>query len=241
MIVCSNCGVALEDNMNYCPLCGQPVERGTLPEQPPVEIANSNESALKYASGHKLNKLQKRKLIWEVASLILLSGIVVVTLLNLILQQTISWAAYPIVLGLSLFAYFSLFTLWVRKRWLKLGVSFGISVVMLFAIDAIQGGIQWAGPVAMPLLAAAYLIGTTIYLFSRHTKYYGFLLIANGFIGIAGFTLLIEGLLSWYRTQTISLEWSLILLISVIPVASMLYYIHFRLKKQPDLRKFFHI
>lgn len=240
MTVCKNCGVELQDNMNFCPLCGYPVQKNVYPERP-VEIQSSTESPNNGLQVSKLNKLQKRKLIWEVASLILVSGTLVVVLLNFILHQTISWASYPIVFGLSLFAAISVFTFWHKNRWLQLIGTFTIIFITLLTIDLIQNGLQWFFPVALPLLAAAYLIGTGIYAITRTVRIYGFLLIADAFIGLAALAMLTEGLLSWYNTHTLNLEWSIIFSISVIPVASILFYIHFRLKKQPDLKKIFHI
>lgn len=239
MIICQNCGVELESNMNFCPLCGYPAETDASPEHEPVHITNKTDARPTYVG--RLNRPQKRKLVWEVASLILLSGVAVVTLINLILDQAITWAAYPILFSLILYGYITAFYFFTKKRWRLLASTFGITLIMLFFIDYMHNNLQWFLSIAFPLLVAAYGIGISVYFFTRAVKFYGFLLIANIFISIGGWTLLLEALLSYKQTQQINLEWSLILLISIIPVAAILYYIHFRLKKNPDLRKFFHI
>ena len=105
MTVCENCGVELERNMNYCPLCGHPVKKGPIPVREPVRIKYNKDFQGSYSGLTHLNKAQRRKLVWEVSSIILLPGVLGVTLLNLIFNQGLTWSAYPIILGLSIFGY----------------------------------------------------------------------------------------------------------------------------------------
>ena len=241
MRICQNCGVELEDNMNYCPLCGHPVERESSPSGKHVEITANRESQKTAPDISRLNTLQMNKLIWEVSSIILLSGTIVVILLNLILNAKISWSVYPIIFGLSIFAYISVFTLWQKKTWTQIFGSLAITLLMLFFIDLANNTLQWFIPVALPLVVALYTIGVAIYIFSTKTKPRGFILIAYIFTGIAILMMVLEALLSYYQFNSINMEWSIIVLISIIPVAAILFYIHFRLKKNPDLKKIFHI
>ena len=112
---------------------------------------------------------------------------------------------------------------------------------MLLFIDLAYQGLQWWLEVAMPLLVGTCLIGTSLYAIGRKVRYYGFNLMAYIFIGLALLMMLIEGVVSFYQLHDIHLEWSVIVLISVVPVSSVLFYVHFRLRKNPDLKKFFHI
>jgi hypothetical protein len=241
MTICQHCGVELEENMNYCPLCGQPVEPENSPATGPVRIRTREDLHKRYSRISQLNTSQKRKLIWEVSSIVLLSGILGVMLLNLIFNQSLSWAVYPLVLGLSVFAYITLFIYWTGKRWKKVSGSFVVTFLMLFFIDYASRGIDWALFVALPLLVGICIIGMGLYLVARQVKYYGFNLLAYVFLGLAVFLMLLEGTLSYYHQQALTLDWSIIVLISFLPVDAVLFYIHFRLKKNPDLKKFFHI
>src|SRR6056297_2475975 len=115
MSKCTHCGVELEANMNFCPLCGHPVEKESTPVHEPVHISGGAAPQKRYISMGQLNRPQKRKVMWEVLSLIVLSGIVGVVLLNLIFNQSITWSIYPLVLGLGIFGYASVFTFWYDK------------------------------------------------------------------------------------------------------------------------------
>jgi len=241
MITCQHCGVELEENMNYCPLCGQPVDKEKAPTTGPVRIRTREDLHKRYSRISQLNITQKRKLIWEVTSIVLLSGILGVMLLNLIFNQSLTWSVYPLVLGLSVFAYITLFFYWTGRRWKKVIWSFPVTFLMLFFIDYVSLGIDWALLVALPLLVGIYGVGMALYLAARQVKYYGFNLLAYVFLGLAVWLMLLEGTLSYYHHQALMLDWSIIVLISFLPVDAVLFYIHFRLKKNPDLKKFFHI
>jgi len=241
MIKCVHCGVELEENMNYCPLCGHPVEKGSVPVREPVHIMGEQSRPKRYFSLGQLNRPQKRKLIWEVLSLIVLSGVTGVVLLNLIFNQAVTWAIYPLVVGLGVFGYASVFTFWYEKSWRQLLGDLSITLVVLFFVDFSDGMLQWALPVAFPILLGSCLVGVVLYFIARRCRYYGFDMMAYVFVGVAVLMVLIEAVLSLYHTHAFHLDWSIIVLISVIPVDAVLLYIHFRLKKNPDLRKFFHI
>lgn len=241
MIKCTHCGVELEENMNYCPLCGQPVEKESMPVHEPVHIKGGQNTQRRYISMGQLNRPQKRKVMWEVLSLIVLSGVLGVVLLNLIFNQRITWSVYPLVLGLGIFGYASVFTFWYDKGWQQLLGDMAITFVVLFFLDFTDGLLQWVLPLAFPMLVGTLAVGLGLYFIARRSRYYGFDLMAYVFVGLAVLMLLLEGVLSFYHTHGLHLDWSIIVLISVIPVDAVLLYIHFRLRKNPDLKKFFHI
>jgi len=241
MIKCEHCGVELERNMNFCPLCGHPVGKDPMPLHEPVKVTGSYGRSGSYKGIAQLNRSQKRKLIWEVASIVLLSGIGGVTLLNLIFSRSLTWALYPIVLGLSVFLYITVFSRWSAHPWRQVIGTFFITFFMLFFIDYVHQGLQWALTVAFPLLLGSWAAGIVLYTTARRIRYYGFNLIAYVFVALAMLMMLLEGVLSYYQYHAVHLEWSIIVMISVIPVIAVLLYIHFRLRKNPDLRKFFHI
>ena len=74
MITCQQCGVELEINMNFCPLCGHPVEKGPIPVREPVSIKYDEDFQGSYSGLNHLNKAQRRKLFWEVTSLFFFPG-----------------------------------------------------------------------------------------------------------------------------------------------------------------------
>ncbi len=240
-MICKNCGVELEEHMNYCPLCGHPVEKGPMKSPEPVKVEGETGENRTYSRMWQLNIMQKRKLIWEVITLVVLSGILAVTLLNFIFDQSITWSVYPLIFGLGIFAYASAFTFLYGKRWWQTLSSLMITFLILFFADYADARIEWAFDLALPLELALYITGLVLYFAARKSQHLGFNLIAYVFIAMAFLLIMIEGILSLHRHQYLALDWSLIVLISVIPVAAVLLYIHFRLRTNPDLKKFFHI
>jgi len=162
--------------------------------------------------------------------------------LAIVKRETNSWKWPMIQLGfMSVFAYITLIIYWTGKRWKKILGSFVVTFLMLFFIDFVAQGIDWALLVALPLLLGTYGIGLALYLVAHRMKYYGFNLLAYLFLGLAVLLMLLEGTLSYYHHNALMLDWSIIVLISFLPVDAVLFYIHFRLKKNPDLKKIFHI
>jgi len=66
-------------------------------------------------------------------------------------------------------------------------------------------------------------------------------LIAYVLLAIAMTGICTEGILSLNMHNALTLHWSLILLVCMVPISAILLFIHFRLKKATDLRKFFNL
>ena len=60
-------------------------------------------------------------------------------------------------------------------------------------------------------------------------------------LGIGIFTMGIEWTVDWYLFRAVSLSWSGLALVSVCPVAIILLFVHYRLRKYVDLKRFFHL
>ena len=75
----------------------------------------------------------------------------------------------------------------------------------------------------------------------KKSRQKGVNLIAYVLIAIAITGIATEGILSLYVNNTLTLHWSLILLVCMVAISAILLFIHFRLKKATDLRKFFNL
>jgi uncharacterized protein YybS (DUF2232 family) len=112
---------------------------------------------------------------------------------------------------------------------------------LLVLFDLYNNDIGWGTHLGIPLLFSFYLVLTFITVLFKYARQKGFNLVAWLFLGAGVLTLCIEGILSDYFKDRITLHWSLIVMVCIIPVAGMLFYIHYRLKKGIELRQFFHI
>ena len=130
MNICNYCGVELESNMEFCPLCGLSVHEESVSS----EEVKPEKSLLRdkiFYDYRSLTLRQKYKLFWEISGIIFVSGILATMIINLIMSKNISWAKYNLIISLVLFANFSLFTFYSNRPLLLLSGSF-LSVSAFF-------------------------------------------------------------------------------------------------------------
>jgi hypothetical protein len=235
MIICKNCGVELEPDMQYCPLCQEPIG-----EEPNNTRSGRGSGEIIAKDSRKMTQPQ-RKITWEIASIIILLIIMVTSLLNFIINRQISWASYPIALCLVLFSYVSVFAFIHRNREIQIGYVFIMSSLLLLLFDFMSQGLSWSIWLAIPLLFLFNSLLITMMLVFRYTKRRGINLIAFSFLAAALLSLGTEALLDLYLFGSIHLVWSLIVLGCVLPIVTVLLFMHFRLKIGNDLNKTFHI
>jgi hypothetical protein len=93
----------------------------------------------------------------------------------------------------------------------------------------------------IPLLFCIYLIILIVAQLIIKSRQKGINLIAYILLAIAVTGICTEGILSLSMDGKLILHWSLILLVCMAAVSAILLFIHFRLRKATDLRKFFHL
>ncbi|MCF6407124.1 DUF6320 domain-containing protein [Chitinophaga filiformis] len=231
---CKNCGVELEPDMQICPLCGL-----SLNEQDGIPDAPTSEKPAAYPE-LALNQRQ-RKFTWEIISIILGSGILAAFTVNFILNHGITWSEYIIAVGLIIFCYASVLSLWKKSILPKLACGFFLSSICLLGLDRITGDISWSLRLAVPLLLCLNMI-TLIYIkVVRLAAYKGINLIAYAFLAAAVMCLCTENILSLFSNGAWRLSWSLIVSACVLPVVVVLLFVHFRLRKGRNLGRTFHV
>jgi hypothetical protein len=231
---CKNCGVELEEDMLVCPLCGEPVN------------ASVKETALSPGYGDLIFKYKKmsrpqKKFTWEIVSIILLSAAVTTFIVNFIISHQITWSEYPIAIDLTIFCYVSLFAFYNQSTLIQMTGGLILSSLCLLALDALTGGIQWSAALGIPLLFASNGIIALLLIVIRRSKVKGFNLIGYAFLGAAALCVLIDGIISKFKTGLFQMKWSVIVTACTIPVVVVLLFVHFRLKKGRSLKKTFHI
>jgi hypothetical protein len=234
---CKNCGVELEENMQQCPLCGEPAVGDSRSSE--SENISDNRST-KSSFVHKMSEPQ-RKLTWEIVSITLLSGAIATFSVDFIINKRMSWSEYPVAICLVIFCYVSFFAFSNRNILIKLTAGLILSCVCLLILDFFTSGIHWSIALGIPLLFTSNLVVFIFIALIRKSKYKGINLIAYGFLGSALVCIFIEGVLSHFTNQSIQLHWSIIVTSCIIPVVIVLLFVHFRLKKGRSLEKTFHI
>ena len=232
MIICINCGVELDDRLRICPLCGKDPENKI--EQEPVSDDYPSDII-------QLQKKENRRYLWELSGVMAFSGIAVCTILDLLTGKGQNWSLFSdvsittawIILTLYMFAY---------KRTLAL-VTLQMLVILaaLFFIDLLATGREWFFPVGLPLTVAAFIAAGTVIFLYRVVHLKGLNIIASAFIALSGYCIVTEIVFDIYKNGLLDLQWSLIVAVSVLPVALLLFFFHYRLKKGNRLDSFFHI
>lgn len=241
MTTCSNCGVQLEDNMNFCPLCGEPNIDESTENIEYIKLRKQKQEEKMMTSFQKLSGKQKRKLFWEISGILLVSGILISLVIDLLDGHGLSWSVYSMSICAVLFINITLFSFWYRKIILSFAGSFISTTALLVLLDIFNNNIGWGVKFGVPLLLFAYLIVFGLVMIIRNAKEKELNLITYSLIASGLISICVEGMISIYQEGTLKLYWSLIVIICVLPVSSILLYIQYRLKKGTDLKRFFHI
>lgn len=235
---CSKCGVELDENMEFCPLCGTP---SGISESNSVITPNEEPQNAFLKQFMPLSSKQKIRLTWELISLLLLSGIIVTFLIDFFHDEYITWSLYPIVCLVATWIYVSLFSFCLKRPVLFLGGFLINTIMLLLAIDAFDKKLTWFLPVGLPI-AVAFIANISIFLlFLNLTKKRGLNLWAILLLIIALFCICVELIIKVNLHYTLNLTWSAIVFTSVLPVCIFLFFIHYRLGKNIDLKKIFHL
>ncbi|KAA5538942.1 DUF6320 domain-containing protein [Adhaeribacter rhizoryzae] len=235
-IICDQCGVELESEMLVCPLCNNPVSTNLTKQNSEVEVSSM---PLPFGS-KKMNQPQK-KITWEVVSIVLCCAIIATSTINLIINNKISWAEYPVAICLIIFSYISVFAFLAQRTIIQVLVSFLVAAAALFLLDLLTNGLNWAPALAIPILLAFNLILIGLLVVFRSSSEKGVNLIGYSFLGAALLCICIEVFLDFYLNKPFRLWWSVIVGLSVLPVSLVLLLMHYRYKRGRDLGKTFHI
>jgi len=241
MTYCKNCGVELDENMNFCPLCGEPLPGEVLVQEEHREFRRLKQEGKIISDYKKLTQIQKRKLFWELSAIILISGIIVSFIIDLVLNKNITWSKYTITVCLVVFINVTFLAFWQKKIFLLFTGSFISTSIMLMLLELYNRNISWSITLGVPLLFAAYLITFVLIILIKISRQRGLNIITYSLVAMGLLTICIEGIISLNTTNRLALQWSLIVLACIIPVSAILLFIHYRLKKATDLKRFFHI
>jgi hypothetical protein len=233
--------VEVEENANFCSLCGEPLLENTAGNETFVKSGKLRREEKLLTDYQQLTGYQKRKIFWQISGLILISGIIITLLIDYIANSNITWSKYPATVSLVLFINFTLNTFLRKKSMLMLALSF-LSVTGLFILfDVYAGDTGWQIKLGIPIILGAYLTVFSLIFLIRKAKQKGLNIIAYSLVAAGVLNICIEGIISIYFRSSVYFGWSLIVMVSVVFIAIPLFYIHYRLKKATDLKRFFHI
>ncbi|MGM0622296.1 MAG: DUF6320 domain-containing protein [Bacteroidota bacterium] len=241
MVQCPNCGVEVDKNANFCSLCGEPLLENTDDNEAFIKSGKLRREEKLLTEYQQLTGFQKRKIFWQISGLIFISGMIITLLIDFVGNQSITWSKYPASVSLVLFINFTLNTFLREKIILMATLSF-LSLIALFMLfDIFAGDTGWEIKLGIPIVLIAYITVFILIFLVRKAKQKGLNVIAYSMIAAGVLCICTEGMISVYSQNTVYFGWSLIVMVSVFFIAIPLFFIHYRLKKATDLKRFFHI
>jgi hypothetical protein len=232
MAICVNCGVEIDDALTTCPLCGKN----------PREYSLKAESSFSYPSGIvSLHRKEIRRSLWELSCIIAFSVIAVCSVVNLIFEKRLTWSLLSDATMVGVWIILTLI-LHFYKRTIVIIPGLVLTILAdMYLIDLITGGRDWFFEAGLPIVISVITAVIIIILLYKIANFKGLNIIAAALVVISGFCVLTEMILDWYNKGLIDLRWSLIVAVSVFPVASLLLFYHYRLKKGDMLERYLHI
>jgi hypothetical protein len=234
MPYCSDCGVEVEEYVEVCPLCATPIRNGgdakAKLEKYPDRPVTENRSGI------------FRLLAWETVSVFLLTASFIVVFTNLLIDFSITWAWYPL-------ASFTLAWLLVTFPLLLYGKPVPISVFSVAAILAFlafvdfidNGSIDWFYYIALPIAVVIGIVTILVIFLSSKAKKKGANIAAFILFGVGVVILGLDAIIGFALYRTIGLGWSYFVIIPIVFIALFLLYIHHRLLREVNLKKWFQI
>lgn len=241
MIFCEKCSVELEETTLFCPLCGENKAGEGSNKKGVVGSGETIATKRQLTDFKELNQVQRRRLFWQLSGIILISGIIVTLIINLIINRGITWSKYSMSACLVLFLDITLVA-FSRKKTIAIMIGSFLSIsILLILYDTFNNNIGWSITLGIPLVLSIHAVVFILMSLIKSSKQRGFNLIAYVLIATGILSICIEGIISQQLYSRISLQWSIITLLSVLPVSIFLLFVHYRLRRGTDLKRFFHI
>ncbi|MBN1985724.1 MAG: zinc-ribbon domain-containing protein, partial [Prolixibacteraceae bacterium] len=190
MVQCPNCGVEAEENANFCSLCGEPLLENTADNGAFIKSGKLRKEEKLLTDYQQLTGFQKRKILWQISGLILISGMIVILLIDFIENRTITWSKYPATISVVLFINFTLNTFLRKKITLMVVLSFLSVTGLFFLFDFYAGDTGWEIKLGIPILLAAYLTVFVLIYLVQKAKQKG--------LNIIAYSMVAAGLLCFY-------------------------------------------
>jgi len=237
MAICKKCGVEVDDSALKCPLCGRDLSGDQ------IETEQTNRQIMpEFADEIRpLNPKQRARLVWEISTLIFVSAVVVVLFVDIIGNRRISWSIYPIIVTGCVWILSSLISFFYKRPLVLFFGAYADVLVFLFLIDIASKRLPWFVQLGLPISSCFFLLLGILCFAGQRLKRRGLNVPALILFSIGLFIVGIEATLDWYLFRLVSLSWSALVLVSVSPIAGILLFVHYRLRKYVDLKRFFHL
>lgn len=231
---CNACGIMTREERDTCPLCGTPfAESDAHPEEGMRRPSPSTEDLP--ASGNA-------SIVLPLVTVFSLMTGMVVAAVDLLVTGGITWSRYPLVSILFVWSL-TLSAAALHKRPLLFSGSIPVAAsAFLLVLDLLDdGALSWSLRLGLPLVlvSALALVGLTAFIIKG--KHHGYLVLGTILVIVAFVTTAVNLITNRYLGVPRILDWALIVDAIALPLSWFFFYLHFGLKKELHLEKFFHL
>jgi hypothetical protein len=234
MSLCLNCGVELGENIKQCPLCG--INIGDLKKEDWTSPKETYPSDILH-----IHKEEIRRHIWELTGVIAFSAIAVCTIVDLEIEKGMNWSLYADSAIIGTWISLSLVLLAFRKFFIIIPGLFITILTSLLIFDLISPPLNWFFQISLPITIGVFILISCIYVLWKVAHFKGFNILAFAFLLLSGFCLFTEVFIDGFLYSKVSIRWSAIVAVSLLPIALILLFVHYRMKKGKRLDSYFHI
>ena len=238
MPYCPECGVELEQFVKICPLC-----YSKAVDKKPVNIRNypvleiDEEQDIK----DKKSTQRLRRLLWDLLNLLSLLSIISIVVTDIYINQNIYSSRYAI--SSIIYAWICLCTLiaFFRHPYIAGGIIIISSAVFLALLDYFNSSTEWFFVLGLPLLGVIALLYILTEILIKVLNLKGLYIVSIVLLSICIFCCTVNLFASKYLYNRFFIDWSLIIIISVVPLAIIFIFIQRRFTDEIRINKIFHI
>lgn len=228
--ICPNCGVILDSGLEICPLCKSSREK------------DHNEKGEVYPSDIlHLSEKKSRIYTWELSAIIALSANLICIIVDMVILKGLSWSLYAVTAITGIWLFITSFA-FLMKRPAMLGLSLAVTtLVMLIIFDLLSLPLEWFVGIGLPVSLSFWILFALFIFIMRKLKSKGFNVLAIVFIELSALCIIIDIFIDMALMENINIDWSAITAATLVPVAGVLFFMHYRMKRGKDLGSFFHV
>jgi hypothetical protein len=227
MSICKQCGVELGEGIDKCPLC-EPSEK-------------SQDQVISPADLFSLSRKQNAKNLYEISMLLLVSGVIITIAIDAVFGRGLNWSLLTTTCIGYLIAMISGIYHLQKKRYLMILVISASTLLLLWLIDLLTGNIGWFMSIAGPMTVSASVLATAVIFLNSLSKYRGLNMLATVLLALAIFVIITEYLIDEMIASAFHPQWSIVTAASLVIIALIFIFIHYRLKHGRSLGRLFHV
>jgi len=236
MPYCSRCGVEVDDNVARCPLCEAPIQKFSGDDGYPWPSEEAPLPPTPPLSGDERIALAK-----TITTLGFLIPASVVLTVDWFISKELDWSLYTLISLGAAWMWAIIPLMFPRLPYLIIGLATLVAVALEWGIGLMSGSIIWILKMGMPIVILAGGLAALVTLMGRTAKEVGSNLAGWILIAAAILSMGIDIFTNFGISGSWTPGWSIVVVSTLLPIAALLLYIHYRPSRRSRLRRYFHV